>query len=111
MALNTHPAYITMRQKKAIGRPVGFMTSAASLELHRLVLEDPWSSLLRMALETNIHIELVPTPQTGPRSGPVRSVAVRTTHSALQNLVPRREIELGLDFQVAGKAKVTLFAL
>jgi hypothetical protein len=111
VALNAQPPYTTVGQKKAVGRAVGIMTDVASLDLHGLVLENKGSSFLRVALETHIHVEFVPSSQTGPGPGSVGGVAVRAKHGALRNRVPRREIKPGLDFRVAGKAKRALFAL
>jgi hypothetical protein len=111
VALNADSPHVTIQEKKAIGRPVRLVASAAPLELYRRVFEDPGSSLLGMASKTYINVEFVPSPQTWPGSRAVRGVAVRTMHGALQNFVVCREMEPGLDFQVAGKAKVGLFFL
>ena len=111
VALNAQPPYTTVGQKKAVGRAVGIMANAASLDLDALVLENKGSSLLGVALETDVHVEFVPSPQTGPGPGSVGGMAVRTKHGALRNRVPRREIKPGLDFRMAGKAKSALFAL
>jgi len=111
MALNTDTPDITMRQQKTIGRAVRVVTDAASLELDRRVFEDPGSSLLGMTLEADIRIEFVPAPQSGTGSRPVGGMAVRTKHGALQDFMPCRKIELSLDFQMTGKAKIAFLAL
>jgi hypothetical protein len=76
VALNTDPPGFPGCQQEAVRGAMGNMTTAAPLHFHSLMLKNPGTSLLRMALKAYIVIKLIPFPQTGPRPGPVRCVTV-----------------------------------
>jgi hypothetical protein len=58
---------------------MGSMTDAASLFFLGKVFENPRASLLRMTIETGLLLSIdACLPQTGPLTGSVRSMAVRT---------------------------------
>jgi len=90
---------------------VGFVAGHAALHLYGQVLEDPGPTLLRMALEAHILIELVPLAKTGSGTGAVWGVAIRALYCPLQDLVAAGQVELAPHLLVAGKAKLSLLGL
>jgi hypothetical protein len=85
-------------QKKSIGGSMRFVAAAASLNLHRHVFEDPWTSLLRMAFKTGIiiHRKFIPLSQTRSRPGPVRGMAVGALQFPFDDPMVGGKVELRL---------------
>lgn len=109
MALKTKGRLIGDDQKKSIGRPMSHVADAASFHLHRHMLEDPGTSLLCMAFETDIVIrKFVPFLETCPRPGPVGGMAIRTFHCPLHHSMIDGKIEFGLYVLMARHAEIDL---
>ena len=82
-------------------RPVARQTAFADAgRAHRLMLEDEWSSLVRVASHARIREVLVITEQRG-LAPLVNVVAVRAAHAVLEHRMVRALAELCRDGVVA----------
>jgi len=105
VALQTQESAFAPQQQHSINRSVRRVARRAAFSLYRRVLENVWSTLLRMAFDAGFPVRIAQHDLI-PRA--VGIVAVRTFHESLWNAMMRRKGELRFDRLVALVAQVRL---
>jgi len=77
------------------------MANIAPLHLHSQMRENPGPPLIRMAIETDVNIKLIPFLQIGPCPGAVRRMTVCTFHRPLQDPMVVGKVEVTSHFLMA----------
>ena len=62
VTLNTDPPGISRCQEETVRGAMGTMANAAPFRLHSQMRENPGPPLIRMAIETDVNIKLIPFP-------------------------------------------------
>ena len=102
VTLQTELARFAAHQKHAVGTAMRIVTTDAAFYLYGGVLVHKGAALFHMTVHASFGSRLV---ETGHVFRSVRIVTVRTLNQPFGNAMVRRQCELGLNAEVAGKAQ------
>lgn len=110
MAFETEQVHLRTFQQPRIGGAVWYMARNTAFNFHRLVLENEWTLLVGVALETD-QILRCRGAQLASLKTPVRIVAVAALHHSFVHSVMEGAGELLLGLQMAAVAEARLLLL
>jgi hypothetical protein len=112
MTLGAQLSAVPPDEHKSVGRSMRSMADTASLFFLGKVFENPRAPLLRVTVQAGLLLSVdACLPQTGPFTGSVRSVAVRTCQGSLHDLVGVGKVETRFHIGVTGDAEINFIRL
>jgi hypothetical protein len=109
VTLHTEGPDVAANQKELVRRPMGSVANVAPFELLCPMLENPGSSLFRVALIANVSIKFVHFYEASAISASMGCMTVRTFQCPSDDPMIVWKIKLGLNLSMAGETEIRVF--